>query len=125
MKQLAFRWLCATALLLSTPVLAQQTKPQPPKQQPAAPAAPAPRFTGKLSSEPAQFIQDVQLMMAASNNAAAKATGANFQQLWGSNKLTATQQGNIVVLSQQMLKLGYKPRPHLEMLFQGIIAGSL
>jgi hypothetical protein len=126
MKQFAFRWLCAAALVLSTPVLAQQTKPQqPPKLQPATPAAPTARFTGKLSSDPAQFIQDVQLMMAAANNAAAKATAANFQQLWASNKLTATQQGNIVVLSQQMLKLGYKPRPHLEMLFQAVIGGAL
>ncbi|QNH62762.1 hypothetical protein [Hymenobacter sediminicola] len=125
MKQSAFGWLCAMVLTLSAPALAQQTKPQQPaKTQPAGTPAPVARFTGKLSTDPAQFMQDVQLMMAATNNAAAKNTAAKLQQLWASNKLTATQQGNIVTLSQQMLTLGYKARPHLEALFNAVVAGA-
>ena len=125
MKHFAFGWLSALLLALSSPVLAQQPKPQTPvRQQPATAPAAVPRFNGKLSSEPAQFVQDVQLMMAATNNAAAKNTAAKLQQLWASNKLTATQQGTIVTLGQQMLKLGYKPRPHLEAMFGAIVAGA-
>ncbi|WBO83631.1 hypothetical protein [Hymenobacter yonginensis] len=125
MKQFAFGWLSALLLALSMPALAQQPKPQTPaRQQPAAAPAAVPRFNGKLSADPAQFIQDVQLMMAATNNAAAKNTAAKLQQLWGSNKLTATQQGTIVALAQQMQTLGYKPRPHLEALFGAIVAGA-
>ncbi|TGE26211.1 hypothetical protein [Hymenobacter metallicola] len=124
MKQLAFGWLCAVVLGLSTPAWAQQTK-TPSKQPTAAPAAPAlPKFTGKLSKEPEQFIIDVQSMMVATNNAVAKATGARLQQLWASNKLTATQQGRIVEISQQMLLRKYKPHPAIEGFYQGIVGGA-
>ncbi|PJJ48794.1 hypothetical protein [Hymenobacter chitinivorans] len=124
MKQLAFGWLCAVVLGLSTPAWAQQ--PKTPSKQPAtAPAAPVlPKFTGKLSKEPAQFIIDVQSMMVAANNAQAKAVGAKLQQLWASNKLTATQQGRIVEISQQMLLRKYKPHPAIEGFFQGIVGGA-
>ncbi|TGE14842.1 hypothetical protein [Hymenobacter elongatus] len=125
MKQLAFGWLCAVVLSLSVPAWAQQTKTPPSKQQPAAPAAQAlPKFTGKLSKEPAQFIIDVQSMMATTNNAASKAAGARLQQLWASNKLTATQQGRIVEISQQMLLRKYKPRPAMEGFYTAITAGA-
>ncbi|UOQ66776.1 hypothetical protein [Hymenobacter volaticus] len=128
MKQAILRWLCLVLLGVSAPVLAQQNKPQPSKAQPATPAAAAasavPKFSGKLSSDPAQFMQDVQLMMATTKNSAAIGSGVRLQQLWASNKLTATQQSKIVTLSQQMLALGYKPRPHFELLFNGLIAGA-
>ncbi|WP_375435336.1 hypothetical protein [uncultured Hymenobacter sp.] len=128
MKQAILRWLCLVLLGVSAPVLAQQTKPQPSKTQPATPAATAapavPKFSGKLSSDPTQFIQDVQLMMATTKTAGAIGSGVRLQQLWASNKLTATQQGKIVVLSQQMLALGFRPRPHFEQMFMGLIAGA-
>ncbi|MDF7814648.1 hypothetical protein [Hymenobacter sp. YC55] len=128
MKQAILRWLCLVLLGVSAPVLAQQNKPQPSKTQPATPAAAAasavPKFSGKFSADPAQFIQDVQLMMATTKNAAAIGSGVRLQQLWASNKLTATQQGKIVALSQQMLALGYKPKPHFETMFNGLIAGA-
>jgi hypothetical protein len=123
MKQLAFGWLCAVVLGLSTPAWSQQKTPS--KQQPAAPAAPVlPKFTGKLSKEPAQFIIDVQSMMVAANNAQAKAVGARLQQLWASNKLTATQQGRIVEISQQLLLRKYKPHPAIEGFYQAIVGGA-
>ncbi|UOQ73849.1 hypothetical protein [Hymenobacter cellulosilyticus] len=124
MKQLAFGWLCAVVLGLSTPAWAQQ--PKTPSKQPAtAPAAPVlPKFTGKLSKEPEQFIIDVQSMMVAANNAQAKAIGAKLQQLWASNKLTATQQGRIVEIAQQMLLRKYKPYPAISGFFQGVVGGA-
>ncbi|RYU83801.1 hypothetical protein [Hymenobacter persicinus] len=122
MKQFVFGWLCALVLGLSAPAWAQKN---PGKQPPAAPAAPAlPKFTGKLATEPGQFIIDVQSMMATTNNAAAKASGAKLQQLWASNKLTATQQGRIVALSQQMLARRFKPRPDFEALYNAVTAGA-
>jgi len=123
MKQIVFGWLCALMLALSVPAWAQKN---PAKQPPtAAPAAPVlPKFTGKLSSEPAQFITDVQSMMVTTNNAAAKASGAKLQQLWASNKLTATQQGRIVALSQQLLARRFKPKPYFEAFFTAITAGA-
>jgi hypothetical protein len=125
MKQAAFRWLCMVMLGMSTPGIAQQTKPQPSKPQPAGTAATvAPKFTGTLSSEPAQFMQDVQLMMATTKSASAISSGIRLQQLWASNKLTATQQRSVIALSQEMLKLGYRPRPHFEAVFTGLVAGT-
>ncbi|UOG75512.1 hypothetical protein MTX78_02690 [Hymenobacter tibetensis] len=128
MKQAILQWLCLVLLGVSAPVLAQQNKPQPTKAQPANPAAAAataaPKFSGKLASDPAQFMQDVQLMMATTKNAAAISSGVRLQQLWASNKLTATQQGKVVALSQQMLALGFRPRPHFESMFSGLVAGA-
>ncbi|WP_460622483.1 hypothetical protein [Hymenobacter tenuis] len=126
MKHTVFGWVCALLLGVGAPVWAQQ-KPQPTKQPAgAAPAAPAlPRFTGKLSTEPQQFMVDVQSMMATTNNAAAKATGSRLQQLWASNRLTASQQGQIVALSQRMLARKFKAKPHFEAFFKAITAGVL
>ncbi|MBX0292848.1 hypothetical protein K3G63_20560 [Hymenobacter sp. HSC-4F20] len=112
---------------MSAPAWAQQ-KPQPAKQPAgtAPTAAPAlPKFTGKLSSEPEQFMVDVQSMMATTNMASAKAAGARMQQLWASNKLTATQQRYIVSLSQYMLARKFRPRPHFEHFYTAIAAGAL
>ncbi|MCC2546177.1 hypothetical protein LJY25_06950 [Hymenobacter sp. BT175] len=99
-----------------------QTKPQ--QQPPAGTPAPPPKYQGKLSKEPAQFMVDVQSMMASINSAASRQLGTKFQQLWASNKLTATQQGRIVELSQQMLARKFKPRPHFESLFRSVVAGA-
>ena len=123
MKQAAFRWLCLVLLGMSTPGFAQQTKPKPASPA-AADATAVPKFTGKLASDPAQFIQDVQLMMASTKSASAISSGIRLQQLWGSNKLTATQQRSIVAMSQEMLTLGFKPRPHFETMFSGLVAGA-
>ncbi|WP_210519079.1 hypothetical protein [Hymenobacter terricola] len=90
----------------------------------AAPAA-APRYqVGKLSTDPAQYITDVQGMMASTNNATARAMGTRLKELWGSNRLTASQQARIVALSQTMLAKKFKPRPHFEMLFGAIVGGA-
>ncbi|GAA4001041.1 hypothetical protein GCM10022408_10270 [Hymenobacter fastidiosus] len=122
MKQIVFGWLCALALGLSTSAWAQKTPAKPPVTAPAAPALP--KFTGKLATEPGQFILDVQSMMATTNNAVARASGTRLQQLWASNKLTATQQGRVVLLAQQMLLRKFKPRPHFEALFNAVTAGA-
>ncbi|SHI29706.1 hypothetical protein SAMN02745146_0418 [Hymenobacter daecheongensis DSM 21074] len=122
MKQIVFGWLCALALGLSAPAWAQKKPVQQPTTAPAAPVLP--KFTGKLATEPAQFIIDVQSMMVTTNNAAAKASAARLQQLWASNKLTATQQGRIVAIAQQMLARKFKPRPHFEALFNAVTAGA-
>ncbi|OUJ71629.1 hypothetical protein BXP70_21330 [Hymenobacter crusticola] len=108
---------------LGSPAWAQQTKSPAAKQAPAS-APVAARFTGKLSSEPEQFINEVQTMMAIGNNAGAKAAAAKLQQLWASNKLTASQQAKIVGISQQMLTKRFKPRPHFEDFFKAITAGA-
>jgi len=122
MKHPAFRWVFALLLGLGAPAWAQQ-KSQASKQAPAA-TTPAVRFTGKLSSEPEQFINEVQAMMAIGNYASAKTAGAKLQQLWASNKLTASQQAKIVGISQQMLVKRFKPRPHFETFFKAITAGA-
>ncbi|MBC6992305.1 hypothetical protein [Hymenobacter sp. BT491] len=83
-----------------------------------------PRFSGRLATEPVQYIADVQNMMASTNNATAKASAAKLQQLWASNKLTATQQAKIIEISQQMLLKKFKPRPHFEALFTAITGGA-
>ncbi|MDO7848292.1 hypothetical protein Q5H92_18135 [Hymenobacter sp. M29] len=110
-------------LLLGSYSAAQaQTKAAPPG---TAPAAAAPRYkVGTLATDPAQYIADVQSMMASTRNAAAMATAARLKELWGSNRLTSSQQARIVALSQVMLAQHFRPRPHFETLFGAIIGGA-
>lgn len=90
-----------------------------------APAAPPPKtVAGKLSTDPAQFMADVQLMMAATNNAAGKATGSRLQQIWASNKLTSSQQARIVALSQTMQNKKFRARPHFEDFFGALVGAA-
>lgn len=63
-------------------------------------------------------------MMATANVATGKAAAARLQQVWASNKLTATQQAYIVALSQQMLARKFKAKPHFEAFFTAIAAGA-
>ena len=86
-------------------------------------AAPPAKYAGKLSTDPAQYILDVQAMMASTNNAAARAAGTRLQELWGS-RLTAGQKTNLVALSQTMLEKKFRPRPHFELLYGAIIGGT-
>ena len=104
-----------------------QTKPAPlpPAPVPAATAPAGPRYQpGKLSTDPAQYIADVQAMMASTNNAGARVIAARFKELWGSNRLTASQQARIVALSQTMLAQHFRARPHFETLFNVFVAGA-
>ncbi len=87
-----------------------------------APVA-APVRGGHLSSEPGQFMLDVQAMLASTNNAAAKAVGAQLQQQWGGGGFTAAQQARIVALSQAMLVKKYRPRPQFETFFRALVGG--
>ncbi|MBF9236456.1 hypothetical protein I2I05_03515 [Hymenobacter sp. BT683] len=128
MKQLVIltAWL---GLLLGSYSSAQaQTKKPVPAGAPVAanaPAATAPRYqVGKLSTDPAQYMVDVQSMMASTNNAAARAVAARLKELWGSNRLTSSQQARIVALSQTMLAKRFRPRPHFEYLFGAIVGGA-
>lgn len=89
----------------------------------AAPAAGTAR--GRLSSEPAQFIVDVQAMLASTNNAPAKAVGAQLQQLWGGGSFTGPQQARIVEVSQAMLAKKFRPRPHFETFFKALIGAAI
>ncbi|MFD1470594.1 hypothetical protein ACFQ48_20375 [Hymenobacter caeli] len=94
----------------------------------AVPAAKAPPAAaparGRLSSDPAQFMLDVQAMLASTNNAPAKAVGAQLQQLWGGGSFTAPQQARIVALSQAMLAKKFRPRPQFETFFRALIGGA-
>ncbi|WP_426058857.1 hypothetical protein [Hymenobacter sp. B1770] len=104
---------------------AQPKTPPPVAAATAPPAAAAPRYQlGKLSTDPAQYMLDVQSMMASTNNAAARATAARLKELWGTNRLTSSQQARIVALSQTMLAKKFRPRPHFELLFSAIIGGA-
>ena len=97
-------------------------------KQPAATgaAAPAPRYqVGKLSTDPVQYITDVQAMMASTNNAGARVIAARLKELWASNRLTSSQQARIVALSQTMLAKKFRPRPHFENLFGAILNGVI
>lgn len=67
---------------------------------------------------------DVQSMMATTNNTASKAAGTRLQQLWATNKLTATHQRYIIALSQYMLTRKFRPRPHFEHFYTAIAAGA-
>ena len=103
-----------------------QTKSAPATPAPAAPAAAAPRYQpGKLSTDPAQYIADVQAMMASTNNAGARVIAARFRELWASNTLTASQQARIVAISQTMLAKKFRPRPHFETLFNALVNGKV
>ena len=84
-------------------------------------APPPAKYQGKLATDPTQYILDVQTMMASTNNAAARASGAQLQQLWGSNSLTATQQKRIIALSQTMLAKRLRPKPQFEGLFNALV----
>jgi hypothetical protein len=124
MKQIAVLFTAWLGLLLNPFSTVQaQTKPA---GTPTAPgAAAAPRYQpGKLSTDPAQYMVDVQAMMASTNNANAKAVGARLKELWGSNRLTSSQQARIVALSQTLLAKKFKPRPHFELLFGSIVSGA-
>ena len=133
-------------LSLSAPVIAlAQSKPparpgptrpaSAPAAQPAAgaPAATLPgrpqpavinKYNGKLSIDPAQYILDVQTMMLATNSLSARTAAGNLRTLWGSNRLTASQQARIVGISQQLLAKKFRPRPHFEALFTAITGGA-
>ena len=92
---------------------------------PAAGAPAAPRYQpGKLSTNPAQYIEDVQAMMASTNNAGARIVAARLKELWASNRLTASQQALIVSISQTMLAKHFRPRPHFETLFNTLVNGT-
>ncbi len=92
---------------------------------PAAGAPAAPRYQpGKLSSNPAQYIEDVQAMMASTNNSGARVVAARLKELWASNRLTASQQALIVSISQTMLAKHFRPRPHFETLFNTLVNGA-
>ena len=92
---------------------------------PAAGAPAAPRYQpGKLSTNPAQYIEDVQAMMASTNNAGARTVAARLKELWASNRLTASQQALIVSISQTMLVKRFRPRPHFETLFNTLVNGT-
>ncbi|WP_375418434.1 hypothetical protein [uncultured Hymenobacter sp.] len=138
-----FLFTAASLLGALAPALAQTKRPTPPATaKPAAPATPpatapnaaAPKiapplrvsdkFVGKLSTDPAQYILDVQTMMVSTNSASARTAAANLRTLWGSNRLTATQQGRIVAISQQLLAKKFRPRPHFEALFTAITGGA-
>ena len=100
-----------------------QTKPAP--ATPAATAPAVPRYQpGKLSTDPAQYIADVQAMMVSTNNAGARVIAARFKELWASNRLTTSQQRSIVALSQTMLAKHFRARPHFETLFNTLVAGT-
>ncbi|WP_046246148.1 hypothetical protein [Hymenobacter terrenus] len=95
-----------------------------PGTNPAAPPA-APRYqVGKLSTDPVQYMTDVQSMMATTNNAGARVVAARLKELWGSNRLTASQQARIIALSQTMLSKRFRPRPQFESFFGAIVGGA-
>jgi hypothetical protein len=121
---LVIAWL--GVLLSGLPSASAQTAP--PTTAPAAgqkppPAAPT-KYVGKLSTDPVQYIADVQLMMASTNNGAARNIAAKLKELWGSNSLTSSQQARIVAISQTMLTKKFRPRPHFEALFGAIVGGK-
>jgi hypothetical protein len=123
MKRFAVAIVWLSALMSGIlPALAQTTPP--PTAGAKAPPPAAPRYTGKLATDPARYIEEVQLMMATTNNAAAKSSAAKLKELWGSNRLTATQQGRIVAISQTMLAKKFRPRPHFEALFTALVGGA-
>ena len=108
-----------TAVVWSSgqPVVAQSV--------PVAKVPPAAVVRGpRLSIDPAQFMLDLQAMMASTNNAGAKAVGVQLQQLWGSNRLTSSQQARIVALSQVMLAKKFRPRPQFETFFRAVVGGA-
>ncbi|GAA4039770.1 hypothetical protein GCM10022409_26930 [Hymenobacter glaciei] len=116
--------ICVCLGLLSSSVEVAQAQTKPAPATPAAASA-TPRYqSGKLSTDPAQYIADVQSMMASTNNAGARVIAARMTELWSSNRLTTTQQRNIVALSQTMLAQHFRARPHFETLFNTIVAGA-
>ncbi|WP_037325742.1 hypothetical protein [Runella zeae] len=75
----------------------------------------------KLSEEPAQFIADVQKMMAMSGNPVYLKSAKNLETLWLDTRLTQNHQKSIVALTRRMVAKGYKPTtPHFEQLFSGL-----
>ncbi|MEZ4903278.1 MAG: hypothetical protein R2822_16720 [Spirosomataceae bacterium] len=77
----------------------------------------------KLSDEPAQFIADVQKMMAMSGNPNYVKAAKNLETLWLDSRLTQNHQKSIIALSRQMVAKGYKPNtPHFEQFFNGTYA---
>ena len=125
MKRIVFLTVWLGVLLGNyKPAQAQTKAPVASGAAPVGAAATPPRYqVGKLSTDPAQYIADVQGMMASTNNAAARAAAAHLQELWASNRLTTSQQRSIVALSQTMLAKKFRPRPHFEALFGAIVNG--
>src|SRR6476661_5172659 len=115
MKRFALVIALFAALLDGLSAVAQTAPPT----QPTVPA----KYNGRLSTDPVQYILDVQAMMQATNNLAARNSAAKLKELWGSNRLTSSQQARIIALSQTMLAKRFKPRPHFEALFTAIVGG--
>ena len=116
------------------PPAAGAAKPAPGAPAPTPPAAGLPlgrppltvatKYVGKLSTDPAQYILDVQAMMLSTNSIPARTAASKLRSLWGSNRLTATQQGRIVAISQVLLTKKFRPRPHFEALFTAITGAA-
>ncbi|GAB2949348.1 hypothetical protein GCM10027048_13020 [Hymenobacter coalescens] len=61
--------------------------------------------------------------MTATKNPGAIAQAEQLRQLWGSNKLTASQQAKVIELARKMQERRLKPRPHLEA-FWGLLLAA-
>ncbi|GAA4426612.1 hypothetical protein GCM10023188_08900 [Pontibacter saemangeumensis] len=58
----------------------------------------------KLSDKPAEFIGDVKAMLAAGKVPGAEKLSADLAEVWGSGKLTAKQQQQVMDISQRMYR---------------------
>ncbi|OON70537.1 hypothetical protein B0919_00470 [Hymenobacter sp. CRA2] len=105
---------------------AQTAKPQAPAATttPPAPTAAVRPGTTPFSTDPATFIGEVVAWMATTKNPAAIATTEQLRQLWGSNKLTTSQQAKIIELARKMQERRLKPRPHFESFWGMLIAAK-
>ena len=123
MKQVVILIIWLGLLLGGSSAAQAQTKPTDPVS--GTTPATAPRYqVGKLSTDPAQYITDVQSMMASTNNVAARAIAVRLKELWTTGRLPTAQQIRIVAISQTMLAKRFRPRPHFEALFGALVGGA-
>ena len=82
----------------------------------------------RISDKPEQFMADVQKLMSTGGPAAVRA-GANLQTLWSENRLSAQQQGRVMVLSRKMNQKRLQPAaqfaPFYDALYQAVTTRQL
>ena len=71
----------------------------------------------KLPAEPENFGNEVAAMLNSAGNATARSNGILFSTAWAEGKFSASQQQEIIKLSQVMLTKRFKPVPQLSNFF--------
>ena len=77
----------------------------------------------RLSEKPEEFIKDVAISLATTQNPQAEGVAKNLENLWTNGKINDANKVKLASISNAMLKRGYKPAPTFLILYDAIFWG--